>query len=214
LSEQNSSAAQVPDASSAPTQSGPADQALERAETAPAPVQTTAATAPDAGPAPVETTAAGEPAAATPTAAAPADAPAPVETSAGAPSGPPPAPTTTTTEEKPKKKRSTGTLVAIGIVLVLILGVGGYLFIQYRNSPMRADVGDCLSGTEDPTQADDIKLVDCTDASAAFKVTRKVEDQPKDANSNACEGIEHDDVYWSSRNGTTGTVLCLVKVSQ
>jgi hypothetical protein len=111
-----------------------------------------------------------------------------------------------------KPRRRSGLLFTIVVLLVIVVAAGGYYLFALKNSPSRANIGDCLSGTEDPTQVGNIKLVSCGDSSATFKVTQKIANQPKTANDTACAGTDHDDVYWFGRNENSGTVLCLLKL--
>jgi hypothetical protein len=217
VSEQNPSAAQVPEVPSAPVQPGPGAQAQESMGPAPTPVESMGSAAgpretlgsaptPPAQPAPTPPGVAGS--GENPP---PADPPAPpaAETSSA---GPSPAETSAPTPAAPRRK-SNLVLWIVGLLVVVLVLIGGYWFFAVRNNPRSADVGDCLSGTEDTSRADEIKLVDCGDPGATFKVTKKIDDQPKDNHETVCEGVEHDDVYWSSANGNTGTVLCLRKLN-
>jgi hypothetical protein len=112
-----------------------------------------------------------------------------------------------------KPRRGVSTLVfAVVIVLVALVLTGGYWLFFLKDNPSRANVGDCLSGTENPSDVGNIKLVSCSDSSATFKVTQKIGNQPKTANDTACSGTDHDDVYWYGRNDNSGTVLCLLKL--
>ena len=116
-------------------------------------------------------------------------------------------------EVKPRRRRGLGLVVTAVLLALVLIAAGGYYFLIYRTSPARANVGDCLSGTENPSEVANIKLIDCSDKSATFKVTKKITDQPKDVNDTACAGIDHDDVYWYGPEGKNGTVLCLLKIN-
>jgi hypothetical protein len=115
-------------------------------------------------------------------------------------------------EVKPRR-RGLGLVVTAVLLALVLIAAGGYYFLVYRTSPARANVGDCLSGTENPADVGNIKLIDCSDKSATFKVTKKITNQPKDVNDTACAGIDHDDVYWYGPEGKNGTVLCLLKLN-
>jgi hypothetical protein len=162
-------------------------------------------------------------------------APPPVETTGSAPkpledppveTSPPAHPTpvedrpaaTVETAAKPRR-RSGGLLLVAGILAVIVLAAVGYQYVTSRDNPSRANVGDCLSGTENPAEVGNIKLVDCGDATATFRVTQKVADQPKEGNETACSGVEHDDVFWYGGrvlwfigSSDRGTILCLAKL--
>jgi hypothetical protein len=181
----------------------------------PIPAQPTAAEAEPppvaTSPAPVETTG-GAP--------EPLERPAPPETEA--PAQPVPAadrPATTVETEAKPRRRSGGLILVAGILAVIVLAVAGYQYLISRDSPSRANVGDCLSGTENPAEVGNIKLIDCGDANATFRVTQKVADQPKTGNDTVCSGVAHDDVFWYGGralwfvgSSDKGTILCLVKL--
>ena len=190
MSDQNSPAAQVPEAAPA----GPAPEAT-------VPAQHTVGATPGAP--------AGIPAQSVQSESAPVPAE-PAEAAAA----PIYVPETSEPATKPRKGRL-GTFLTFGVLIVLILGVGGYFLLSMRNNPDKANVGDCLSGTEDPGNADDIKLVDCTDPKASFKVLKKIDNQLKPASTDqtACDGTATTDTFWFGRDGKPGTILCLSKLN-
>jgi hypothetical protein len=205
VSEQNPPAAQVPEVPSPPQQSAGSDSTPETAAAAtvpseaPAsvPTQPTSSTARETmGDAPRETI--GSAPSSADTAAAPA-ATLPAES--------------VEPEVKPRRRGGVGLIVTAVLLALALIGAGSYYFLNYRNSPARAGVGDCLSGSENPADVSNIKLIDCSDKNATFKVTKKITNQPKDVNDSACAGIDHDDVYWYGREGQNGTVLCLLKLN-
>ncbi len=237
MSEQNPSAAPVPEVPSAP-QPGTTKESMGNA-----PATETAAAAPAVAPAPRESIG-DAPAPRETIGDAPApresigDAPAPresigdaapVQSTGEAPApvatvGAEPAPLATVggepapaeTEVAPTRKRSAagrGLLIMIGVVVLILIAAGGYYFLVFRTSPARAGVGDCLSGSENPSEVKSIKLVDCGDSTASFRVTKKVDNQPQKANDNVCDGADHDDIYWYGSEGELGTVLCLLKLN-
>jgi hypothetical protein len=65
-----------------------------------------------------------------------------------------------------------GVLLLVFTVLVLVgVAITGYMmYSRISASPDKAKVGDCLSGTT----AQKIKLVDCSDSSAVWRVVGKV----------------------------------------
>src|SRR5262249_35832971 len=70
-----------------------------------------------------------------------------------------------------KSRRGMSTLVfAVVVVVVALVLTGGYWLFFLKDNPSRANVGDCLSGTENPSDVGNIKLVSCSDSSATFKV--------------------------------------------
>jgi hypothetical protein len=233
VSDQNPSAAEaadasVPEAPAVPQQSlGAADQ-LAPSETF--------GSAPTPDPAPVETTSPAPAPSQTPRetfGSAPTPDPAPVEITSPAPApsqtpspdpgdletgSPPPkhaAPDVAVAEAPvvaKRRRRMNSILFSVVVVVVVALLAGGYWLFFLKDNPSRANVGDCLSGTENPADVGNIKLVSCTDSSATFKVTQKIANQPKTANDTACAGTDHDDVYWYGSNENSGTVLCLLKL--
>jgi hypothetical protein len=112
---------------------------------------------------------------------------------------------------KPRRGLSTLIFAVVVVVIALVL-TGGYWLFFLKDNPSRANVGDCLSGTENPSDVGNIKLVSCGDSSATYKITQKIGNQAKTANDTACAGTDHDDVYWYGRNDNNGTVLCLLKL--
>lgn len=208
MSEQNPPAAQVPEVPSPPQPSTGSDSTPQTAAAAAVPSEAPASvpTQPTSGPAletmgdaPRETI--GSAPSPADTTAAPAGAPAPLPAESVEP------------EVKPRRRGGVGLIVTAVLLALALIGAGSYYFLNYRTSPARANVGDCLSGTENPADVSNIKLIDCSDKNATFKVTKKITNQPKDVNDSACAGIDHDDVYWYGREGQNGTVLCLLKLN-
>jgi hypothetical protein len=204
VSEQNPPAAQVPEVPSPPQQSAGSDSTPGAAASMVSPAVPTQPTGDtpretigDApretiGHAPRETIGSAPPAAATP-------APLP--------------PASVEPDVKPRRRGGVGLIVAAVLLALVLIAAGGYYFLSYRTSPARANVGDCLSGSENPAEVANIKLIACSDKDATFKVTKKITNQPKDVNDTSCAGIEHDDVYWYGPEGKNGTVLCLLKLN-
>jgi hypothetical protein len=120
---------------------------------------------------------------------------------------PPPVPA-----EQPKKKR--GGLVRLGITLVVLaaLGVGGWWFT--RKDAVNANVGDCLAGTTpEELNADNLKIVPCTQSDAHFKVVQKGDNKTEANAESACTTDDYKWVFWSGEPGKSGTVLCLAENS-
>jgi hypothetical protein len=189
------------------SEAAPASESVSLQESPPVeiPAQATAGSTPDAPeeiPAPSAT-------GTTPSAAAEI----PAQSTAGSVDVAPPAPPAA--EVKAPRRRG-GLVVTVAVFLVILLGAGGYYWFSYRNSPARADVGDCLSGSENPDEADNIKLVDCSDARATFKVLRTIDNQAKPAASDqsACDGSLTTDTFWYGQEGKPGTILCLQKIHE
>jgi len=120
---------------------------------------------------------------------------------------PPPLPA-----EQPKKKR--GGLVRLGIILLVVaaIGVGGWLFT--RKNAVNANVGDCLAGTTpQELNADNLKIVPCTQSDAHFKVVQKGDNKTEANAESACTTADYKWVFWSGEPGKSGTVLCLAENS-
>jgi hypothetical protein len=111
--------------------------------------------------------------------------------------------------EPPKKKspvrRIVLSLVAVGVVAAIAFGAR-----YVTGDPDTAAVGDCLSGSS----ANEMKVVDCTDAGAQFKVLGKVEDKSQTEASVGGERICQpyagaERIFWKGEEGGKGYVLCL-----
>jgi hypothetical protein len=96
------------------------------------------------------------------------------------------------------------TIVVALVVLGGIAAVGAYL---NRDAANKANVGDCVT----QEGANDLKVVECTDASADFKVVGRVEDKTQsEASLGACDDYpETESAYWEGKPGEKGLVLCL-----
>jgi hypothetical protein len=96
-------------------------------------------------------------------------------------------------------------IVGIGVVLLI-----GLVARQVTGDPDTAAVGECLSGAT----ADDLKVVECADSTAEYKVVGKVDDKTQtEANLNGGQicrpftGAER--IFWKGEQGGSGYVLCL-----
>jgi hypothetical protein len=143
-------------------------------------------------------------------------APPPAETFGSAPAVPaePPA--------APQQAKKGGILALLGgaggivaIALIVILG-GAVWFFTVRNSAANADVGQCLAGTTpSELKADKLKIVDCGSEEAGFKVVGRVDDKKLEEGQQACEQYSDSEfVFWSGKDGESGTVLCLAQVKK
>jgi hypothetical protein len=129
-------------------------------------------------------------------------------------------------ESKVKKAGKTfvGRLLVYGIVLVVVL-VGGYLYKVFTNDAELAKVGDCITENAD---ANNMKTVDCTDATAAYKVVAVVDGtagqaQAEDATHPCAKFEAADTSLWIGKvNKTTnqpsastmGKILCLAPTTK
>ena len=105
--------------------------------------------------------------------------------------------------------------IVIYVVVAAVVGLGGLAWKYLSGDPTVATVGDCLIEAVD---ANDMKIVECTDATAAHKVVGKVEGKTE------AEFMASDDVcaayptaengLWSGKPGAKGDVLCLEPVKK
>jgi hypothetical protein len=117
----------------------------------------------------------------------------------------------------PEEKKSTrvakifGKRIVIYIVVAVVLGVGGLVYRQITGAPSTASVGDCMAGQSE----DDLKVVECTEATAAWQVDTKVDDITEaafnsDTELKLCTGSETTTAYWEGGSkGRAGYMLCL-----
>ncbi|MEV7229381.1 MULTISPECIES: hypothetical protein [Polymorphospora] len=102
----------------------------------------------------------------------------------------------------------------IGVVVVLVvIAVGGFIWNNLTGAPSTANVGDCMVGQS----ADDLKTIDCGDATAEWKVVGKISDkteiEAKDVET-VCAAHPTTQVnYWEGKPGAKGDVLCLEPVA-
>lgn len=98
------------------------------------------------------------------------------------------------------------------IVVAVVLGGGALIYNEVTGAPSTADVGDCMAGQNE----NDLKVVECTDASAAWKVETRVADISEseftaDKDGKLCTGEKTTSSFWQSgRKGRGGYVLCLM----
>lgn len=114
-----------------------------------------------------------------------------------------------------------GCLGAVGLVIVVIaikVAIGGAFSFgsnheRGANQTPIADVGDCV---RKKIIGNSIEKVDCTDATAEYKVAGKVDDKTKtefETNSDTiCAPYNTKTAYWRGTTGLGGTgyILCLV----
>lgn len=101
------------------------------------------------------------------------------------------------------------------IVVALVIAVAKFgvreVIAFVTGDTAKAEVGDCITNSEN---ADDMKIVDCGDASAAFKVVGVVEDKTQDAGEQGCAAFPDAEGFLFLYEGTltastTGRSLCL-----
>lgn len=104
--------------------------------------------------------------------------------------------------------------IVIGIVIIGVLAIGGWIVKNLTGDPDIAKTGDCVT---DAVSAEDMKVVDCSDPTAAFKVVKKVDDvvdkgSDQDTIDYNC-GIEDESwtqgLYSSDKRGNIDYILCL-----
>lgn len=111
--------------------------------------------------------------------------------------------------QKSMKKRRTVALVFL-LVLVAVIGFFGYK--ASKSNPDSAAVGDCVS--KGSGSAEDVKKVDCTAATAAYKVVGKVEHKTQVDFNVSSQSIcgpfaGAKSAFWKGEVGKAGYVLCL-----
>lgn len=98
------------------------------------------------------------------------------------------------------------------VAVVVSLGLLAWKFLS--GDPEVATVGDCLI----EAAADDMKIVECTDATAAHKVVGKVEGKTEaefKASDNPCTAYPTaESGLWSGKPGGKGDILCLEPVKK
>jgi hypothetical protein len=108
------------------------------------------------------------------------------------------------------KNSKRGTVIGLIVIGVIIAGVAVMAYFLRQDDASEAKVGDCVSQSGD----NDISIVPCGDAEAAFKIVGKVEDATElDATLSSCDDFDGaDSTYWEGEQGGTGFVLCLDEV--
>jgi hypothetical protein len=114
----------------------------------------------------------------------------------------------------PAPQKHTGRRVVAGLFLLVLAVVIIVVAVKARQgNPDSAVVGDCIHHGS----GDNVKVVDCNDASAAYKVVGKVENktQPQfDLSSDTiCKPFPGaESAFWKGKVGSTGYVLCLARI--
>lgn len=104
----------------------------------------------------------------------------------------------------------------VGIVVVILVVLVGTIIYKYATgAASTANVGDCVSGSV--ANANDTKVVDCTDAKATGKVVGKVDGKTEADFQTKTEEIckpypTAETAYWEGESGKKGFVLCLAPV--
>ena len=110
---------------------------------------------------------------------------------------------------RPQSKRRQK--IVLTVFLVLVLAFFGVAWLATRHNPGTAKAGDCVR----QTGTDSVKVVDCQDSNADFKVVGRVENMTEvQAGISACDAFDGqgvDSFFWSGEAGKKGYVLCLAK---
>ncbi len=92
----------------------------------------------------------------------------------------------------------------------LVIGGLAYGTVSVLHGPSAAEVGECMAGKD----ADDLRLVDCTDPKATYTVAGRIEGKTevdlaldKDICTPYLDGEGYQ--YWEGKKGEAGVVLCL-----
>ncbi|MCW2914917.1 MAG: hypothetical protein JWN52_2985 [Actinomycetia bacterium] len=114
----------------------------------------------------------------------------------------------------PTPSKGVGKRILLRIVvavagLAIVSGVGYGWKVFKGESPDLAKVGDCMAGTD----ANNLKVVKCTDAKANYKVIGKVNDTTEigfQMNRSICKPFQGaESAFWKGKKLGTGYVLCL-----
>src|SRR5262249_29403026 len=111
----------------------------------------------------------------------------------------------------PPRRSKRRQVIILTVFLALVGAFFGFIWTQTRHNPEAARVGDCVQ----QIGADSVRVVDCGDAGATFKVVGRVEDKTQvEAGLSACDpyaGQGATQAYWSGKLGEKGYVLCLAR---
>lgn len=116
----------------------------------------------------------------------------------------------TTGSPSAPKKSNTGAIIFLVLVVLGFAVVGFLAWKQGHSDPDTAKAGDCVARSG----ADDVKVVKCTDAKAAYKVVGKVDGKTQVeasvSGASICKPFAGaKSVYWKGESGKQGYVLCL-----
>jgi len=133
----------------------------------------------------------------------------------------------------PVAPKKSGTKKIIGIVagalLLLLLVCAGFLLVSgtsiidgIKSDPANAKVGNCLNASKldstDVQQVKNVKVVDCTSASATYKIAGIVENRTRadfTTDKHICGAYPGAvSALWEEGSGSTGSVLCLEPVKR
>jgi hypothetical protein len=99
--------------------------------------------------------------------------------------------------------------IAFAVVGLAVIGGGGFIYNHLSGAPSTAEVGDCMAGNNE----NELKVVDCSDPSAQWTVTGKIENKTEvefTLNRNICAQYQDTgSAYWEGERGKSGYVLCL-----
>lgn len=110
----------------------------------------------------------------------------------------------------PQKNMRRRRVVALVVLVIVVGGISLLAWQAAKSSPDAAGVGDCVS----KGSAEDIKVVNCTSASAAYKVLGKVEHKTQAdfelSSKTICAPFAGaQNAFWKGEIGKPGYVLCL-----
>lgn len=99
--------------------------------------------------------------------------------------------------------------IIVAVVGLVVLGGAGFVYNQLSGAPSTAKVGDCMAGQNE----NELKVVDCSDASAQWTVTGKIENKTEaefTRDREICAQYQDaGSAYWEGERGKAGYVLCL-----
>lgn len=113
----------------------------------------------------------------------------------------------------PSKARGIVKRIVGALVVFAVISIGGVAWAYLTGAPETAKAGDCLSGQS----AEELKTVDCADATAEYKVVGKVENKTEAEFDTNAESIcaaypTFQTAYWEGKKNGSGYVLCLEPV--
>lgn len=100
--------------------------------------------------------------------------------------------------------------IGITLLVLLVVGIGVGVWFARKGDPDAAAVGDCVSRSG----GESVKVVECTDAKATYKIVGKVNNKSQVEfsinSSKICKPFaESKSAYWKGESGGKGYVLCL-----
>jgi hypothetical protein len=116
----------------------------------------------------------------------------------------------------PPIRKKTITWVIVAVVGLAIIGIVASVFlggVLKGHDPDTAKVGDCMAGTN----ADSLKVTECTDAKVTYRVVGKVDNVTQvgfSMDGSVCKPFKDaENAFWKGAKLGSGYVLCLAHAS-